>query len=133
MSRGGILNILRRLFTYRRQKRFTAQCDTLVIVSPGTEQEQKVQLLDISQGGMAFIYEGSPEDIKKSGILKILAERPYLANFDYDTVSDAPISGDRCVQSSAPYRRRGVKFKWLGNVKEMELRDYIKKVSINLE
>jgi hypothetical protein len=127
---GDIRSILRRLFKQRRHKRFLVQSGTFVIVSPGTDREQKVQLLDISQGGTAFIYQGSPEELEESGILKMLVERKYLANVPYDTASDVPCPGCEGVQSSVPYRRRGVKFNWMGVLQEVELRNYIKKVSI---
>ena len=131
MSMGGILNIFRRLFKYRRHKRSVVQGGTFVVVSPGTNREQKVQLIDISQGGMAFVYEGSPEELEKSGFLKMIGEsQPYLENYNYETAFDAPVHGGGDVQSSVPYRRRGVKFKWLGTIQKMELKDYIKKVSI---
>jgi hypothetical protein len=125
------MGILRRLFKQRHHKRFLVQSGTFVIVSPGTDREQKVQLLDISQGGTAFIYQGSPEELEESGILKMLVERKYLANVPYDTASDVPCPGCKGVQSSVPYRRRGVKFNWMGVLQEVELRNYIKKVSIN--
>lgn len=125
------MGILRRLFKQRRHKRFLVQSGTFVIVSPGTDREQKVQLLDISQGGTAFIYQGSPEELEESGILKMLVERQYLANVPYNTASDVPAPGCEGVQSSVPYRRRGVKFNWMGVLQEVELRNYIKKVSIN--
>ena len=125
------MGILRRLFRQRRHKRYLVQSGTFVIVSPGTDREQKVQLLDISQGGTAFIYQGSPEELEESGILKMLVERKYLANVPYNTASDVPAPGCEGVQSSVPYRRRGVKFNWMGVLQEVELRNYIKKVSIN--
>ncbi len=128
---GGSMGILRRLFRQRRHKRYLVQSGTFVIVSPGTDREQKVQLLDISQGGTAFIYQGSPEELEESGILKMLVERKYLANVPYNTASDVPAPGCEGVQSSVPYRRRGVKFNWMGVLQEVELRNYIKKVSIN--
>ncbi len=128
---GGSMGILRRLFRQRRHKRYLVQSGTFVIVSPGTDREQKVQLLDISQGGTAFIYQGSPEELEESGILKMLVERKYLANVPYNTASDVPAPGCEGVQSSVPYRRRGVKFNWMGVLQEVELKNYIKKVSIN--
>ena len=120
------MGILRRLFRQRRHKRYLVQSGTFVIVSPGTDREQKVQLLDISQGGTAFIYQGSPEELEESGILKMLVERKYLANVPYNTASDVPAPGCEGVQSSVPYRRRGVKFNWMGVLQEVELRNYIK-------
>jgi hypothetical protein len=128
---GYIPNIFRRLFKQRHHKRFLVQNGTFVIVSPGTDREQKVQLLDISQGGTAFIYQGTPEELEESGILKMLVERQYLANVPYSTASDIPVPGREGVQSSVPYRRRGVKFNWMGVLQEVELRNYIKKVTIN--
>jgi hypothetical protein len=128
---GYILNTLRRLFKRRHHKRFIVQSGTFVIVAPGTDKEQKVQLLDISQGGMAFIYQGSPEELEASGILKILVDRKYLEKVAYDTASDIPCP--ECAQSSVPHRRRGVKFNWMGVLQEVELRNYIKKVGIDLE
>ena len=128
---GNILSTLRRLLKKRHHKRFVVQSGTFVIVSPGTDQEQKVQLVDISQGGMAFIYQGSPEELEESGILKVLVDRAYLSKVEYDTASDLPCPG--CAESSVPYRRRGVKFRWMGVMQEVELKHYIKKVRINTE
>lgn len=128
---GNILNIFHRLFKRRHHKRFTVQGGTFVIVAPGTDQEQKVQIVDISQGGMAFIYQGSPKELEESGILKVLVDREYLSKVAYETASDIPCPA--CAQSSVPYRRRGVKFKWLGVLQEVELKHYIKKVGINAE
>lgn len=127
----GIPNFLRRLFKQRQAERFIVQNGTFVIIAPGTDQERKVQLVDISKGGMAFIYQGSPEELEKSGIIKMIVERPYLENFDYETASDIPCAAGGCGQSEVPYRRRGVKFKWLGALKEVELRKYINKVCVD--
>lgn len=123
-----ILNNLRRLFKKRHHQRFVVQNGTFVIVSPGTDKEQKVQLLDISQGGMAFIYQGSQEELEESGILKVLVDREYLSKVEYDTASDIPCP--ECPTAPVPYRRRGVKFRWMGVLQEVELKHYIKKVGI---
>jgi hypothetical protein len=126
-----IMNSIRRLFKQRHHKRFVVQNGTFVIVSPGTDQEQKVQLLDISQGGMAFIYQGSPDELEESGILKVLVERDYLSKVEYDTASDMPCP--ECPTASTTYRRRGVKFRWMGVLQEVELKHYIKRVSLDSE
>ncbi len=63
----GIINYFRMLFKPRRQRRFSVRSGTFVIVSPGTDQEQRVQLIDISRGGAAFIYQGSPEELRGIG------------------------------------------------------------------
>jgi hypothetical protein len=125
-----IINYFRMLFKPRRQQRFTVKSGTFVIVSPGTDQEQRVQLIDISRGGAAFIYQGSREELEESGVLKILAEAPGLAKVNFETVSDKPTP--ESLQASEPYRRRGVKFKWLGIMEESQLKAYIKDVGITL-
>jgi hypothetical protein len=99
---------------------------TFVIVSPGTDKEWKVQAIDISQGGMAFIYQGSKEDLDTSGVLKILAKNANLENVNFETVYDEPAPGS--AYKSLPSRRRGVKFKWMGVVEEEDLMDFAKSI-----
>jgi hypothetical protein len=123
-----ILSYVRRLFTPRKHERFMVQSDTFVIVSPGTDKEKKVQVIDISQGGLAFIYQGSKEDLETSSVLKMLAKNPNLEKVNFDTVSDKP--APEFTYTSLPTRRRGVKFKWLGVMKEADLRNFIKSISI---
>ena len=125
-----ILNYCRMLFKRRTHQRFSVKSGTFVIVSPGTDQEQRVQLIDISRGGAAFIYQGSPEDLEESGILKIIAEAPGLAKVNFETVSDKPTP--ESLQASEPYRRRGIRFKWLGIIEESQLKAYIKDVGITV-
>ena len=38
--------------------------------------ERKVQLVDISLGGAAFIYRGSPTELEAAGFLKMFAQTP---------------------------------------------------------
>jgi len=125
-----IMNICRRLFKHRRNPRYAVKNGTYVIISPGTGagQEQRVQLIDISYGGMAFIYKGSPSELEKSGILKLLKKTPYAEKIDFDTVSDVPVPGS--TQTSEPFRKRGVKFKWMGCFEQSELGDLIDEVGI---
>ena len=123
-----IINFCRMLFKHRIHARFTVKSGTFVIVSPGTDWEQKVQLIDISMGGAAFIYKGSPEDLEASGVLKVLAEAPDLAKVGFDMVSDRPTP--ESLQTSEPYRRRSVQFKWMGVLKKEELKSFIKEVGI---
>jgi hypothetical protein len=104
------------------------QNGTFVIVSPGTDKEQKVQVIDISQGGAAFIYQGSEEDLETSGILKMLAENPSLEKVHFEMVSDEPAPGS--TDTSLPYRRRGVKFNWMGVMETADLKKFVKSISI---
>ena len=123
-----ILSYVRRLFAPRNHQRFMVQNGTFVIVSPGTDKEQKVQVIDISQGGAAFIYQGSKEDLETSGVLKMLVENPSLEKVNFETVSDEPAPG--CTDTSLPYRRRGVKFKWMGVMETADLMKFVKSNSI---
>ena len=121
-----ILTNVRRESETRQHQRFMVPKGTLVIVSPGTDREWKVQAIDISHGGLAFIYQGSKEDLDTSGALKILAKNADLENVNFETVSDEPAPGS--VDTSLPSRRRGVKFKWMGVVEEEDLMDFAKSI-----
>jgi hypothetical protein len=123
-----IFSYFRRLFAHRGHKRFMVQSGTFVIVSPGTDKEQKVQVIDISQGGAAFIYQGSKEDLEVSGVLKMLAENPSLEKVHFETVSDEPAAGS--TGESSLYRRRGVRFKWMGVMETADLKNFVKNISI---
>ena len=123
-----ILSYVRRIFAPRSHERFMVQNGTFVIVSPGTDKEQKVQVIDISQGGAAFIYQGSEEDLETSGILKMLGENPSLEKVHFETVSDEPAPGS--MDTSLPYRRRGVKFNWMGVMETADLKKFVKSISI---
>ena len=123
-----IINYWRMLFKRRMYQRFTVESGTFVIVSPGTDREHKVHVIDISLGGAAFIYKGSPEELDASGVLKMLTEAPGLAEVNFDTVSDTPTS--ESLRTSEPFRRRGVKFKWMGVMEQVQLKSFIKEIGI---
>jgi len=126
-----IFSSIRRLFKRRQHQRYVVKEGTFVIVSPSDSkkgQGQKVQLIDISQGGMAFIYQGSLSELEKSGILKLLADTPSGVDINFDTVSDTPASD--ITPLSDPFQRRGVKFKWLGYLEKPKLKNFIDQVQI---
>jgi hypothetical protein len=100
---------------------------TFVIVSPGTDNERKVQLIDISQGGAAFIYQGSEEELDASGLLKLLVKDADLEPLNFEMVSDRPLH--ESMDTSLPSRRRGVKFEWMGVIDKEDLRDFIESIS----
>ncbi len=114
-----ILNYCRMLFKHREHKRYSVKSGTFVIVSPGTDGERKVQIVDISMGGAAFIYNGRPEELEECGIIKMLTEKAKLEKLEFETVSD--VSVPESAQPSEEFRRRGVKFKWLGVLDKSEL------------
>jgi hypothetical protein len=78
-------------------------------------------------GGAAFIYNGRPEELEESGVIKMLTEDASLEKLEFDTVSDIPAPGIK--QPLEELRRRGVKFKWLGVLDKVELSKFIETVS----
>lgn len=125
-----IMNKLAKLFRRRQHERYVVRDGTFVIISPGDKdtQEKKVQLIDISHGGMAFIYKGAPSELETSGVLQLLTDTKFAKKIDFDTVSDVPVSGS--TQPSEQFRRRGVRFRWMGLFERSELKDLIKEVGI---
>jgi c-di-GMP-binding flagellar brake protein YcgR len=125
---GNALNLFRRIFKSRKQQRFQVRNGTfVVIVTPGKhgqEEQKKVHMIDISMGGAAFIYEGSPAEFDESGFFKISASTPHTEKVYFETVSDIPAPGNNEAEES--YRRRGVKFTWMGALGESYLKDFIK-------
>jgi hypothetical protein len=121
---GGFFDGIRRLFKGRQGDRFSVMGKAIVVIAPATDQEQRVQILDISKGGLAFIYEGSKEELVESGIMQILAENEcFLQKVHFDTVSDIPLQ-----HRQGQLRRRGVKFKWMGVFDQAKLGDFINEV-----
>ena len=125
-----IFNFFRKLFKRRQYQRFAVQSGTFVIVSPATDQdqEQRVLIADISLGGTAFIYQGSKAELAESGFLQMFANTPMSDRVQFVTVSDTPVPGN--TQKSERFRRRGVKFQWMGVLGNVELRGFIKEFGI---
>lgn len=120
----GIMGGIRRIFKGRQKSRFSVSGKAFVLITPTKENERKVQILDISEGGLAFVYEGSKEELIESGILKLLEENEvHMEKVNFDTVSDLPLE-----HTGGQMRRRGVKFKWVGAFDQARLRDFIKQV-----
>jgi hypothetical protein len=128
----GIFSIFRKYFNSRRQKRYFVEDGTFVIISPGKDetQDKKVQLIDISDGGMAFIYKGTQSDLETSGILKLLSKHPpyRTESIKFDTVSDIPAKD--YTQAPGIFRRRGVKFRWMGFYNETALTKLIDEIKV---
>jgi hypothetical protein len=116
-------NYLRRLFYRRKHQRFSVRDGTsVVIVTPGKggqDERRQVTIVDISMGGTAFLYEGTPAELDSCGFINLAASTPHIDNIHFDTVSDIP------VPTSETYRRRSVKFTWMGFLGESYLRSFI--------
>lgn len=113
----------------RQHKRFKLPKGTFVIVSPGTDNEWKVQAIDISRGGLAFVYQGAKEDLDTTGALKILANNIDIGNLDFEMVFDEPIPPSTEIPLSP--RRRGVKFTWMGIMGKRDLGDFLNSLSVS--
>lgn len=125
---GNVMNLLRRIFRNRKQQRFLVRNGTfVVIVTPGKhglDKQRKVHVIDVSMGGAAFIYEGAPSEFENTGFINISASTPHEEKVYFETVSDIPAAGGSETEES--FRRRGVKFTWMGALGESYLKDFIK-------
>lgn len=94
-------------FKGRKDHRYLVHHRSVVVVVPVKDQTKmtwSVQVIDVSLGGAAFIYEGSPADLAKSGLIRLS---------DGEAVKFKTVSDIESSEGSA-YRRRGVKFQWKG-------------------
>ncbi|HOI74697.1 MAG TPA: PilZ domain-containing protein [Syntrophales bacterium] len=120
----GLSDGIRRIFKRRLQSRFSVTGRAMVLIAPGEDSERKVQVLDISRGGLAFVYDGPKEDLEDSGILQLLAHNVvFLEKVHFETASDVALQ-----ESEERYRRRGVRFKWMGVLDHGKLDDFIREV-----
>jgi c-di-GMP-binding flagellar brake protein YcgR len=100
-----------------------------VVIEPYTAEERKVQMLNISEGGCAFIYNGSKEELEESGLLNLQFEDiPYLERVNFITKSDNLLSDSNDKEEQL--RRRSVEFKWLGVFDRKKLKEFIKQNAI---
>ncbi|PKN32779.1 MAG: hypothetical protein CVU61_16550 [Deltaproteobacteria bacterium HGW-Deltaproteobacteria-19] len=121
---GGFFDSMRRVFKGRQKDRFSVTGKAIVIIAPSTDNEKRVQILDISKGGLAFVYDGSKEELIESGIMKLMAENEtFLEKVHFETASDIPLENE-----SGYFRRRGVRFKWMGVFDQAKLDDFINDV-----
>ncbi len=125
-----IIEIFHRLFTRRRDQRFTVFSDTFVTLSPAMTpgQERKVQIVDISESGAVFIYKSSTE-FENSGYLKLFEAGPDSGKIRFETVSDVQVSG--ASQTEDPCWRKSVKFKSMSVLGQSELKKFLKALSLS--
>jgi hypothetical protein len=111
-------------FKDRKNHRYLVHDGSVVVVVPtkdGTEIKWSVQVIDISLGGAAFVYEGSPADLAKSGFIRLSDSEAVK----FKTISD--------VESSvgSTYRRRGVKFEWKGILGNKQIIKFINEYGLH--
>ena len=107
----------------RKQKRYITHGHAYLVIQPYTEHEQKLQVIDISQGGCAFIYTGELSDLAESGFANLLTgDCTHLEKVQYSTRSDTKFKPTSC--------RRGVEFRWLGEVEKKQLNAFIESAAL---
>ena len=119
------MNFIRRLLNKRKHKRYISCGETYLIIHPYTENEAKVQVIDISNGGCAFVYQGKKSDLEETGLANLLAEnRLYLERTRYNTRSDTKLN---------PFaRRRGVEFVYMCIRDKQQLKECVDASSLCL-
>ncbi|MEI7637373.1 MAG: PilZ domain-containing protein [Syntrophus sp. (in: bacteria)] len=109
-----MLQFIKKLFfKNRKDHRHLVHNGSFVVVVPtndGTETKWTVNVIDISLGGAAFIYEGSPDDLAKSGLISFSNDVSETVDVS-KTVGFETVSDIECSEEST-HRRRGVKFEW---------------------
>lgn len=117
------MNPLKRFLNKRKHKRYITHNHTYLVVQPYTEGEQKLRVIDISEGGCAFIYTGELSDLAESGFANLLTgDCTHLEKVQFSTRSDTMLTPTS--------HRRGVEFRWLGKVEKEQLNDFIESAAL---
>ncbi len=118
-----IISLFKRIFFKKKRKhtRFHVPNKSVVIITPTTEDgiHYQVNVIDVGMGGMAFVYEGSPEELQKSGYLKLFNNSVKESKIRFQTVADKKTEDSQ-------YRKRSIKFEWFGKLGERDLMKFIK-------
>jgi hypothetical protein len=124
----------------RRYKRFSIDKEVLMIIEPYTttskqklmldfDKAKHVQILNISEGGCAFLYNGSKKDLEESGILSLQYKNiPYLERIVFTTKSDSLFYDSKDIEKQLRVRR--VEFEWLSDSNRERLKKFIERSSI---
>jgi c-di-GMP-binding flagellar brake protein YcgR len=90
---------------------------------------RQVQMLNISEGGCAFIYQGSRKDLEASGFLSLqFKDILYLERMAFVTKSDSLFSDSN--DKKEQLRIRSVEFQWKGVLDREKLKEFIKQNAI---
>ena len=104
-----MMQLLKKLFLRERRgyprKRVNGIFDLVGPVNRGRTIKRKVNMINVSPGGAAFIYEGSPDDLPRLGLISL--SNDVCVGLGFETVSDVQYPG------RSNYRRRGVKFDYI--------------------
>jgi hypothetical protein len=124
-----LLKILKRLFRNPRlHHRFSVDNGVLVLIEPHAAAPRQ-QMLDISEGGCAFIYNGSRKDLEASGFLSLqFKDILCLERVGFVTKSDSLLSDSN--DKKEQLRIRSVEFQWIDILDRKKLKEFIKQNAI---
>lgn len=116
--------MLRKIFTRRKHSRYHAKERTFIVFKPFTPDEQKLQIIDISEGGCAFIYTGEERDLEAIGQVNLAceSEEQLVDGLNFTKVRDEHLSG--------PFRKRSGEFRWLGTMDKGRLKKFVEQASL---
>ncbi len=128
-----LLKILKRLFRHPRNPRlhhrYSVDNGVLVLIEPHAAVPRQVQMVNISEGGCAFIYNGSRKDLKASGFLSIqFKDILCLERVGFVTKSDSLLSDSN--DKKEQLRIRNVEFQWIDILDKKKLKEFIKQNAI---
>ena len=124
-----LLKILKRLFRHRLHRRFSVDKGVLVLIEPHAAAPRQVQMVNISEGGCAFLYNGSRKDLKASGFLSIqFKDILCLERVGFVTKSDSLLSDSN--DKKEQLRIRNVEFQWIDILDQKKLKEFIKQNAI---
>jgi c-di-GMP-binding flagellar brake protein YcgR len=112
----------------RLHPRFDVDEGVLVLIeTPATHR--KLQMVNISEGGCAFIYNGPRKDLEASGFLSIqFKDILCLERVGFVTKWDSLLSNSN--DKKEQLRIRNVEFQWIDILDQKKLKDFIKQHAI---
>ena len=101
----------------------------LVLIEPHAAAPRQLQMVNISEGGCAFTYNGSRKDLKASGFLSIqFKDILCLERVGFVTKSDSLLSDSN--DKKEQLRIRNVEFQWIDILDQKKLKEFIKQNAI---
>jgi c-di-GMP-binding flagellar brake protein YcgR len=116
------MSLLKKLWNKRKQQRYHTHGHAYLVLNVGTDSERKLQIIDVSQGGCAFIYYGDKADIE-SGVAKLMTGHcVHIEDIKYEVRSDK--------QLTVNDRRCGIEFRWMGGVDKKGLAEFVNSAAL---
>jgi c-di-GMP-binding flagellar brake protein YcgR len=113
----------------RLYPRFSVDKVELVLIEPHAAAPRQLQMVNISEGGCAFTYNGSRKDLKASGFLSIqFKDILCLERVGFVTKSDSLLSDSN--DKKEQLRIRNVEFQWIDILDQKKLKEFIKQNAI---